>query len=249
MKKLVKILIGLVIVLVLVGVVAILFIGTFVKAGVEKVGPMVTKTPVTLDSATISVFSGNGALKGFVVNNPDGFKAKEAIKVGTMNLGIEPGSIFKEKKHIKIIKVEGPEITYETGLTGSNLGKILDNVSGTASQDEKAPTKDQQTTKTKLQVDEFVITGGKINVGATMLGSATIPLPEIRLEKMGEGPDGITPAELSKKVLSAVLDATTKAVAANAGKLGDAGKLLSTGATDQLKKTGSGIGDLFKKKE
>jgi uncharacterized protein involved in outer membrane biogenesis len=249
MKKLVKILIGLVIVLVLVAVIAILFVGTIVKAGVEKVGPIVTKVPVTLDAATLSIFSGDGQLKGFVVGNPEGFKAKEAIKVGNMALGIAPGSVLKEKKHIRIIKVEGPEITYETGLTGSNLGKILDNVSGSASQDEKAPTKEQQTTKTKLQVDEFVITGGKIHVGATMLGSTTIPLPEIRLEKMGEGPDGITPAELSKKVLSAVLDATTKAVAANAGKIGDAGKVLGTGATDQLKKAGSGIGDLFKKKE
>jgi hypothetical protein len=73
-----------------------------------------------------------------------------------------------------------------------------------------------------------------------------VPLPEIRLTRLGEGPEGITPAELSKKVMSAILDATTKAVAENAGKLGEAGKVLSTGATDQLKKTG--IGDLFKKK-
>src|SRR5215204_4866846 len=114
MKKLVKILIALVVLLVLVGVVAILFIGTIVKAGVEKVGPMVTKVPVKLDAATLSVFNGDGELKGFVVGNPEGYTSKEAIKAGTMKIGIEPGSILKEKKHIRIIKVEGPEITYET---------------------------------------------------------------------------------------------------------------------------------------
>lgn len=247
-KRIVRIVLGLVVILVVVGVVALLFIGTIVKTGVEKVGPVVTKVPVTLDSASLSLFSGSGKLKGFVVGNPEGYKAKEAIKVGTMSVAIEAGSVFKEKKHIRTIQVEAPEITYETGLTGSNLGKILDNVSGSAEQDQKAPTKKEQTTKTKLQVDEFVITGGQIHVGASMLGSTTIPLPEIRLSKLGEGPDGITPAELSKKVLSAVLDATTKAVAANAGKLGEAGKALGTTATDQLKKSGSGIGDLFKKK-
>jgi uncharacterized protein involved in outer membrane biogenesis len=246
MKKVVRILIGLVLILVIVAVVAIFFIGSIVKAGVEKVGPSVAKVQVKLDAASISVFGGSGELKGFVIGNPEGFKAPEAIKVGTVALSIAPGSVLKEKKHVRLIRVEAPEITYETGLKGSNLGKILDNVSGSAEQDEKAPTKKEQTTKTKLQVDEFVITGGKIHVGISMVGSRTVPLPEIRLTKLGEGPDGITPAELSKKVMSAILDATTKAVAENAGNLGEAGKVLGTGATDQLKKTG--IGDLFKKK-
>ena len=252
MKKLiVRLFLGLVIVLVLVVVGAVLFIGTIVKTGVEKVGPRVAKVPVKLDSASVSIFSGSGTLKGFVLGNPEGYKTTEAIKVGSIGLSIAPGSVLAEKKHIRSIKVEGAEVTYETDLKGSNLGKLLDNVGGSAEQDKKAPTKKEQTSKTKLQVDEFVITGAKVHVSAAMLGQSTggtVPLPEIRLTNLGEGPDGITPAELSQKVLNAVLNETTKAVAANAGKLGDAGKAIGTGAIDQLKKGGSGIGDLFKKK-
>lgn len=247
-KRIVRILLGLVLLLVIVVVIAIVFIGTIVKTGVEKVGPRIAKVQMKLDSANISVFGGSGTLKGFVIGNPEGYKTPEAIKVGTVSVAIAPASILQAKKHVRSVKVEGPEITYETDLKGSNLGKILDNVSGSAEQDEKAPTKDQQTSKTKLQVDEFIITGGKVHVAASMLGSATVPLPEIHLTKLGEGPEGITPAELSKRVLSAVLDATTKAVAANAGKIPDAGKALGTGASDQLKKAGSGVSDLFKKK-
>lgn len=250
MKKLwVKIFLGLVLLVVLVGVLAFVFLGTIVKTGVEKVGPMVTKVPVKLESANISVFGGSGSLKGFVVGNPEGFKTPQAIKVGQVSLAIAPGSLLSEKKHVRSIIVESPEITYETDLKGSNIGKILDNVSGAASQDEKAPSKEQQTTKTKLQVDEVVITGAKVSVAASMLGSATLPLPEIRLKDLGTGPEGITPAELSKKILSAVLNETTKAVAANAGKLGEGMKALGTSGADQLKKGASGIGDLFKKKE
>jgi uncharacterized protein involved in outer membrane biogenesis len=251
MKKLVRILLGLVLLLVIVGAIAFFFIGSIIKAGVEKVGPMVTKVPVKLDSAHLSVFNGSGELKGFVLGNPEGYKTSEAIKVGTIGISIAPGSVLAEKKHIRSIKVEGPEITYETDLKGSNLGKILENVGGSAEQDKKAPTKKEQTTKTKLQVDEFVITGAKVHVNASMLGQSTggtIPLPEIRLSNLGEGPDGITPAELSKKVLNEVLNETTKAVAANAGKLGETGKALGTSAVDQLKK-GSGVGDLLKKKQ
>ncbi|HMJ90578.1 MAG TPA: hypothetical protein VK530_12235 [Candidatus Acidoferrum sp.] len=248
-KTWVKILLGLVVLIIIAGILAVVFIGTIVKSGVEKVGPMVAKVPVTLESAAISIFGGSGSLKGFVIGNPEGFKTAQAIKVDKVSVSIAPGSVLKEKKHIRSIVVEAPDITYETDLRGSNLGKILDNVSGSASQDEKAPTKDEQTTKTKLQVDEFVITGAKVTVSSAMVGSATIPLPEIRLNNLGQGPEGITPAELSKKVLTLVLNETTKAVAGNLNKLTDPAKALGTGATDQLKKGASGLGDLLKKKE
>ena len=246
MKRIIRILLALVVVLVLLGVAAIFFIGTIVKTGVEKVGPRVTKVPVTLDGARISLFNGKGELKGFVIGNPPGYKTAEAIKMGSIAISLEPRSVLADKVVIRSIKMVGPEITYETDLKGSNLGKILENVGGSAEQDEKAPTEKEQTTKTKLQVDDILITGGKVHVAASMLGSTTVALPEIHLTKLGEGPDGITPAELSKKVLSAVLDATTKAVVANAGKLPEAGKALGTGAADQLKKAGSGVKDLFK---
>jgi uncharacterized protein involved in outer membrane biogenesis len=251
MKKLwVKILLGLVVLFILVAVLAWIFIGTIIKTGVEKVGPVVTKVPVTLDGAVVSIIGGSGSLKGLTVGNPEGFKTPHAIKVGKASLSIAPGSLLKEKKHIRSIVVEAPEITYELDLKGSNLGKILDNVSSSAAQDEKAPTKEQQTTKTKLQVDEFLITGAKVNVAATIVGSApALSLPEIRLKNLGQGPDGITPAELTKQVLKVIVDETSKAVAANAGKIGETGKALGTSAADQLKKGAGGIGDLLRKKE
>ena len=251
-KAIVRILLALVVLVVIAVVVSIFFIGSIVKAGVEKVGPKVAKVPVKLEGANISVFSGSGELKGFVVGNPEGFKTAEALKVGSISLSLVPSTVLKDKVVIRSIKVIGPEITYETDLKGSNLGKLLENVSGSAEQDKQAPTKKEQTTKTKLQVDEFVITGAKVQVAASLLGQSaaqSIPLPEIRLTKLGEGPEGITPAELSKKVLNEVLGETTKAVAGKAGDIGKSVEALGTGATDQLKKGASGILDPFKKKQ
>lgn len=255
MKKLIRVFLGLLIVLILVAVIAFFFIGSIVKTGVEKVGPRVAKVPVNLESAKISLLGGSGELKGLVIDNPEGYKSPQAIKVGTVSLSLVPSSVMKEKVIVKQIKVEGPEITYETDLKGSNLGKLLDNVQGSAKQDEQAPTKKEQTSKTKLQVDDFVITGAKVTVATTMLGGkgATLTLPEIHLSNLGTGPEGITPAELSKKVLTELLNETTKAVTANATKIGegvtDAAKAVGTGAADQLKKAGSGISDIFKKKQ
>jgi hypothetical protein len=61
-KRLPIILVICVALVVVVAVAGFLFLGTIVKTGVEKVGPMITKVPITLDGATISVFSGSGQL-------------------------------------------------------------------------------------------------------------------------------------------------------------------------------------------
>jgi uncharacterized protein involved in outer membrane biogenesis len=236
------------------------FLGSIVKAGVEQVGPVVTKVPVKLEGASLSVFNGSGKLMGFELGNPEGFKTPNAMKVGIVGLSVVPSSVLADKIIVRSIRVEGPEITYEMGAKGNNLSAILANVQSMAGTNQPAPAPTEPAGKSKaLQVDEFVITGGKIIVSATMLGgqSATLPLPEIRLANLGQGPEGVTPAELTALALKAVVDATMKVVAERgAGFAKEALGGLSTNATknlgDQgakaLEKAGGAVGDLFKKK-
>jgi len=73
------------------------FLGTVIKKGVETVGPKITKTDVKLNSASLSILSGSGKINGFVLGNPQGFKTPAAISVGTVNLAIEPRSLFDNK--------------------------------------------------------------------------------------------------------------------------------------------------------
>ena len=205
MKKKLMWLGGIVILVILVAFVfGFLFLGSVVKAGVEQVGPIVTKVPVKLEGAALSVFNGSGELKGFELGNPEGYKTPNAIKVGTVAVSVSPGSVFKDKVVIHSVRVEGPEITYETSLKENNLSKILANVQAMAGANQ-SPASPGGKGK-KLQVDEFVISGGKIHLSATMLGgkSATLPLPEIRLSGMGQGPEGITPVEMTEKALGEI---------------------------------------------
>src|SRR5688572_3653293 len=206
--------------LVAVAVAGFLFLGTIVKAGVEKGGPFITKVPVTLNGATISVFDGSGQLKGFSIGNPAGFKAPQSVGVGSIAVKLEPGSLLSEKMIIRSVRVEAPEITYEAAFGGSNIGKILENIQAVASSGKTNP--DQPGSKRKLQVDEFVITGAKLNVTASVIGGrqASLILPEIRLANLGQGPDGITAAELSATAFKEVVEAAAKAVTANAVKFG-----------------------------
>src|SRR6266567_1769011 len=101
MKKLIiRGVVALLVLLVVAVGLSIYFLGSIVKKGVETVGPQITGTEIKLDSATLSLLSGSGKLKGLLVGNPAGFKTESAIKVGAVSVGIAPGSIFSDKVHV-----------------------------------------------------------------------------------------------------------------------------------------------------
>jgi len=255
-KLLIRTLIALV-ALLIVGVLAVsLFLDSAVKKGIETVGPMLAKVEVKLDSVSLSLLSGSGKIKGLFVGNPEGFKTPSAIQVGNASLALQPSSLFGDKVVIKSVLVQAPEITFETDLKANNLSKILANVQAATGGGDASSSKTTAQSKAnrKLQVDDFLISGGKIHVSLTTLGgkSATVALPEVHLTDLGKGPDGITAAELTSRVIQAI---EKEAVKASSGVVSDLAKEAS-GLTKDLNKTasgaadklGQGIGGLFKKK-
>lgn len=254
MKTIVRIGLVLVILVVLAGVAAVLSLDSIIKKGVETIGPQATKSDIKLDGVTISILSGNGALKGLFVGNPGGYTTPSAIKVGRVSVSLKPKSVLSSKIVVRSIEVVQPEITFEGDLRGNNLSKILENVQAYAGAEKQAVQQGQKPAGKKLQVDELTISGGKIDMSTSLLGgkSASVPLPDIHLENLGTGPDGITPGDLTEKVFQAVLASTTRAVAERLANLGknvtgtvkDAGQ----GAAGTVDKAAKGIGDLFKKK-
>lgn len=256
MKKiLLKLAIVVVVLLIAAIVFAFLSLNRIVKKGVETVGSQVTKVSITLDSVDISVLSGQGTIKGMVIGNPEGYKTESAIRMGEATLQLAPKSLLSDKIVVNKINVVAPEITFEGSLKGSNLTKLLANVEEfTASLASQGSRKGGGGAGRKLQVDDFRITGAKVNLSMTMLGGKkmSVPLPDIHLENLGAGPEGITAGELIKQVLSVVVQSTTKEVTGALGKLGEgateAVKDIGKGATEGAKKATEGIKSLFKRK-
>jgi uncharacterized protein involved in outer membrane biogenesis len=245
-KLLIKIIVVLVIVLVVAVVAVTLSLGSIMKKGVETVGPLLTKTEMKLDSASLSLLSGSGSLKGFFVGNPEGYKTPSAVQVGAVSLGVKPMSVFSDKVHVTHVRVAAPQITFEGSLGGNNLSKILENVQAATGAGAGRDKKDEGASR-KMQVDEFVIQGGKIQVSATVLGGKvlTLPLADIQLKDLGQGPEGITAAELTQRILSEVTANTLKAVQQG---LSDVGKGAADAAGDAAKKKATeSIGNLLKK--
>lgn len=258
MKKILgRLCLALVVLIVLVAISVHFFLDGAVKKGVETIGPKLTKVDVKLDGVSISILSGSGKIKGLEIGNPDPYKSPHSISVGSAALELKPGSLLSDKLVIKSIDVEAPEITFEGGLGGNNLSKILANLNESTSGPggtnvANATPKEQKKANKKLEVDEFKIIGAKLTANITDLNKTiTIPLPPITLTNLGTGPDGITVTELTKRVISEIEHTSVKAVSTQAGDLGKAAENL----TKNLGKNGGaltnvtqGLGNLFKKK-
>ncbi len=217
------------------------FLGDVVKVGMNTVGPKVTQTTFSVDSVHISALTGSASLDNFVIGSPEGYKADHTIRVGKTAVSISPLSVMSDKIVVKSIEVRDPDIVFEGNPLGANnLKKIMENVNAfsgaaEAKPDTNAPAKPTAKPAKKLEVDHFLITGAKVH-----FNGAVLPLPNIELNDLGKGPEGITPAALIKEVLGQI---TTDSIKAIGSSVGNAGKAIGNEAS----KIGKGIGDLFKK--
>ncbi len=240
-----------VVVLVVLAVVAVsLFLDKAVKKGIETVGPQIAKVSVKLDDVSLSLWSGSGSIRGLVVGNPEGYKTPSAIEIGSAGLALKPSSLFSDKVVIRSINVQAPVITFEGTLKGSNLSRIQENIrAATGGDAARKPAADDSAASKKLQVDEFVVAGGRINFSTPLPGgrSLTVPLPDIRLTGLGTGPEGITAGDLTARALDAILGKSLEAAVEALGKLGK--EALEGAASDGLKKAAQGVTDIFKKKK
>lgn len=260
MKK--KILLGILVGLVVVLVAAVVLVGVFmdsiVKKAVETVGPQLTKVEIKLDGVSLSPLSGSGQLKGLFVGNPEGFKTPSAIKVASVKVAVDPGSLLSDKIIVKEINVQAPEITYEGPINtkNCNLNKILANLeeatggSGDQPADKNKPAGDKEASaQKKLQVNDFVVTGAKLNLNVSSLGgkTMTVDLPDIHFKDLGTGTNGITAGELAKKFMGEVTGNVAKIVPQAIANIGKGALDLGKEGVNQLDKAAKGIKGLFKK--
>ena len=212
MKKWIFIGLGaIVVLLVVIVVVGISKLGPLVKMAVNTYGPKITGTELRVDDVGISIFSAEAKLKEFFLGNPKGFKSPSAMKVGSVYVDVDEGSLTKDTIIINKVEVVGPEITYEKRGKSDNFKSILSNVQknvpkgGSA---KKEPAKEGP--GKKLIINDFILKKGKVNLAVEIpggvLGDREIKtnLPEIHRKDIGKKKGGASPAEVAKEIFAAL---------------------------------------------
>jgi hypothetical protein len=256
MKKLLKILIGLFVVLFVLFVVALLIVGAHLgdiaKAAINDFGPKITQTPVSVDTVSVSLLGGSAGVKELLVGNPQGYTAPQILNLSNAVVSLVPGSVMSDKIVVRSIEVRGLNVSFEGNPIGeNNLTKLMANVdsashsSNPTTNTTVSPANPAKPAK-KFEVDDLVISGVKVDAAISIPGiinqQVNLPIPDIHLSNLGTDADGITAADLSKKILSEITVDTLKALVTYVGGLGKDITNAAKGAAKELLQNGSSLG-------
>jgi hypothetical protein len=202
-----------------VGVWLYLSLDWIVKRAIEAYVPDIIGAEVKVAAVKLAPASGEGTVTGLVIGNPKGFKSAQAATVGVVDIAIDPATVTKDVILVRRIAVASPTITYEAGRGGSNFDVIKRNVEKRVGKAEPRARR----AETRLIVEHLTIRGATVNyVPELPVRGATISyaLPDIQLANIGKREGGVTPRELTKIVVDALIARMAQAMGRRAVERG-----------------------------
>lgn len=204
----------------------------FVLGTIEDTGSRLTGTAVTLDSVELDLAAGSATLKGLLIDNPPGYSTDYAFALDTVKVDLDPASVTGSVLRLDEVAIAGARLNAEQKGTATNLSTILNSVRD-ASGGEAPPADPEAPTDVRLALQRFAFTDTQATLTTEQYGEASLRVPDVVRTGIGDPASGVTPAELARQLLEAVLKEAQGAVgAALADRAKDAAK---DAARDTLK--------------
>lgn len=265
LKRIVKCVLGLVVIAVLALAGIYYYLGDIVKYGIGRFVPEMTQTTASVDKVDVSLLNGRVEVVGLKIGNPRGFSDQNIFELGRVLVLFEPRSILSDKILVKQVKITGTAVSAELKnlySLDSNVSALQQNINaylggGKSSAKADKPAAQKSTAQSsggkKVIIKDLTIADSRLSVGVGGK-TAAIPLPDIHKTGIGEEKKGKTVGEAVADILNMVSAESVKAMAravADLAKQGVEGaeKLLSTGLdslSDSTKGTIGGIKGLLK---
>ncbi len=182
-----------------------------IQAAVEKYGPEITQSKVSLERVSLDLANGKAALHDLYIGNPAGFNTEYFVKLDEVSLTLDLDSITSDPIIVKEVLVQGPAIIYELASGGSNLDKLLKNVQSYTGHEAKQA--ESENTGPNLVIEDIYINSGEVSVSHALLKGKklTAGLPDIHLEDIGKDKGGASPGEVVEQVMTKVKSGVTSA--------------------------------------
>ena len=211
-------------------------LSSVIKDRIERYASKAAGTAVSVREVSVNPWTGTGRIRGLVIGNPAGFKTESVLRVDDIRVRLEPKTLLSGTIRIKEVVLDSPVLTWELGPSGGNLGRIRKNVEAQAAPKRKSGKAAAE--GRRLIVERLVVRNGRLRVALSGLGGPVfLPVPDLKLEGLGEKTGG----ESAQEILSQALDAIIRSGLEAAGGAGDV--LRSAG-----KAVSKALGSLFKKK-
>lgn len=224
--------------------ITVLSMNSIIQRGIEKAGSLILDTHVTLKSANVSVFSGEGTIEQLSIANPDGYSTDKAITVESITIKMTPASVLEDTVVIDSITVNSPSILYELSSQGTNINVLkrraenfkADTTTPNEDAPADAPEVNGKTSQKNVVIKDLWIKNVQVSFlvpGVAKDKAKTGIIPEIHISNIGQSGSGANAQEVVTKILTELnkellkinpsslngkLDAVTKGVR---GKIGD----------------------------
>ena len=174
MRKILKIVSIVLAVLVLLLVVLVFFwLGPTAKALVERIGPKVLGTPVTIEYLSINPRKGSIDLRGFQIGSHEGFSRTNTWELADFHVAIDMRSLFSDTIIIHEIQIDAPHFIYEQNQTTDTISEFIRNIQRFADIDpnepkpEKPPKDDSGKAPKKVIIETLEINDIQIHLAYT----------------------------------------------------------------------------------
>lgn len=261
MKKLVKWILGAVVVLVVLVLVVILTlpltINPLVKTAASTMGPKVLGVPVAVGKVALQPLAGRLIISQLSIGNPKGYSDKPMFAVDKVELGLDTFSLMSDVIVVRKIQVDAPAISYEIKDGVANFDAIQANAKKYADANTNQPPADAASAEKqpaekkpgkKVVIDLFALNDARVAYSSAMtLGkSVTLPLPSVTARDIGKDSGGASFADATTKIIDAVVGGLGQAVSAAAGQSAEALKGAGNAATDAAKGAANTASDAAK---
>ncbi len=198
-------------VVVLVAIVAIVFmsIDAIAKVAIERGSTYALGVQTTLRSADVGILSGEFALSGLDVANPEGFESDHFLQLDKGYLAVSLGSLRQDIVEVPTLALTGIDVNLEKRGGKANYKIITDNLKRFESGDtgDDGAQADGGGAGKKFVVREIIIRDVNVKVDIAMT-RMEVPIEEIRMTDIGS--ESMTTAELTDRVVKMILAAIVK---------------------------------------
>jgi len=204
MKKLAKALVVLVLILVILVAVGLFAVDALAKAGLETGGSYALGVETTVEGLDLGLTSGDLAIEGLRIANPEGFSQPLLLEAGKFELALKPRTLLSKTIEMTKFELDGLDVHIEQRAMDNNVAKIMENLEKFESREDKGPGK-------KVQVGRIMIRN--VRAHFYLLGALgqnepiTVRIPQIELEDVAsDEAGGLMVAELVGKLVKAVIE-------------------------------------------
>jgi uncharacterized protein involved in outer membrane biogenesis len=189
--------------------VAVFIVGPMIKTAVNTHGPKMTGTEVRLGDVKMSLFSAKATLVDFLLGNPPGFSAPQAVAAEKIQVNIDKKSLLTNRIVIEKIELISPHLYYEIQGKADNFRGLMTSMRKAAKgaetpsgQKSSKPAAWKSPDKNML-IRECLIKDGRVDLVSNLIKGKTITvaLPDLHLTDIGRKEGGATPDEVFKILL------------------------------------------------